>query len=63
MTLYERMRLLTAQYDMLNGEFHELNRQLRELVIEAQIEKDGYTTKFRKFTKHMTFFKNPLFKN
>ena len=57
MTLYERMQLLSAQYDCLNTEFHNLNRQLRELVIEVSIEKDNYTRNYRKFMKLMTFYK------
>lgn len=60
MTLYERMRLLAAQYDCLNTEFHELNRELRQLVIEARIEKDSYTKAFQKFAKFMTFHKPPF---
>jgi len=57
MTLYERMQLLAAKYDCLNSEFHELNRQFREVVIEAKIEKDSYTKSYRKFQKWITFHK------
>jgi len=61
MTLYERMQKIAVEYDVCNIKFNQLTRQLRELVVEVRIEKNGNTKAYRDFIKKMTF--NLPFKN
>jgi hypothetical protein len=59
------MMLLEARYDCLSVEYQDLNRQLRELVLDVRLERKGIgngTVKdYKKFVKFMTFLKS--FKN
>jgi hypothetical protein len=58
MSLYERLKVLAARFDALNLEYEQLNRSLREVVLEAEIEKGKRSRKYRLFRTYVTRFKN-----
>jgi len=58
MNLYERLRVLTVKFDVLNMEYERLNKGLRELLLEAGIEKDKRSPEYSKFKVFASRIKN-----
>jgi hypothetical protein len=58
MNLYERLRELAVRFDVLNMDYEELNKSLREVVLEARIEKDRNSREYKKFKSHVVNIRN-----